>query len=217
MGEVIMRVIKYFPNFNKEEKWLNEMYQKGFSLKYVCLYSYYFDKHESNNKDSIIKIDYRKFKTQDEFQNYCSLFEDSGWKHIVGNKNTGVQYFIRIDKHASNDIFSDDISNIDRYKRKAEKWFSGFVILMPTLIMFWMTGLLNISRVLNIKDYYYTPGLWDMKGIRFWIAFLFETPFAFGRTLIAPLYVLVIAIYVLIGIRAFVLYKLKLNKLMKSI
>ncbi|MGE7790343.1 hypothetical protein [Lysinibacillus sp. NPDC096259] len=33
----------------------------------------------------------------------------------------------------------------------------------------------------NIKDAYFTPGLWDAKGYDFLFSFLFETPFAIMR------------------------------------
>lgn len=31
------------------------------------------------------------------------------------------------------------------------------------------------------REWYLTPGLWELKGISFWWAFLFETPFALMR------------------------------------
>jgi len=40
------------------------------------------------------KIDYRIFKDKKEFDNYIALFEDAGWKHVYGTKNSGNQYFL---------------------------------------------------------------------------------------------------------------------------
>ena len=36
-----------------------------------------------------IKVDYRTFKKQEDFEDYCALFEDSGWEHIAGTKSSG--------------------------------------------------------------------------------------------------------------------------------
>lgn len=43
-------------------------------------------------EDVTVRIDYRIFKSKEDFVDYCTLFEDSGWKHLAGNKNSGVQY-----------------------------------------------------------------------------------------------------------------------------
>lgn len=76
---------------------------------------YEFYKTSPNN--TVIKIDYRRFKSNDDFQNYIILFKDSGWEHIAGTKTSGKQYFKRIDKAAGDDIFSDISSKAERYKK----------------------------------------------------------------------------------------------------
>lgn len=39
-----------------------------------------------------IKMDYRIFNKHEDFDDYCALFEDSGWKHIAGTKSSGHRY-----------------------------------------------------------------------------------------------------------------------------
>jgi hypothetical protein len=42
-------------------------------------------------KDVNYKIDYRKFVRDSEYENYLSIFEDSGWVHVAGSKLSGNQ------------------------------------------------------------------------------------------------------------------------------
>jgi len=42
--------------------------------------------HHTKPEDTNIRIDYRTFKTEIYFLDYCTLFKDSGWKHIAGKK-----------------------------------------------------------------------------------------------------------------------------------
>ena len=66
--------------------------------------------NEGSLKTATIKIDFRKFRRTDDFIDYCTMFEDSGWKHLAGTKSSGIQYFKRIDDAAGDDIFSDNNS-----------------------------------------------------------------------------------------------------------
>ena len=45
------------------------------------------------------------------------MFEDSGWKHIVGNKSSISQYFKKGRTNNEDDIFSDSNSKAGKYKR----------------------------------------------------------------------------------------------------
>jgi hypothetical protein len=39
----------------------------------------------------------------------------------------------------------------------------------------------NIGAIINPRELYFTPGLWDKQGAAFLGSFLFETPFALMR------------------------------------
>lgn len=71
---------KVFFDFDKEEKWLRNMAEQGFQLENISFgYSFY----SAQPENTIFKIDYRTFKTGQDFLDYCTLFEDSGWQHIA--------------------------------------------------------------------------------------------------------------------------------------
>ncbi|WP_440895493.1 DUF2812 domain-containing protein [Amphibacillus sp. Q70] len=171
-----MRKFKFFIDYNKEEKWLREMAQKGYQLNKVS-FGYQF--RESEPSDEIFRIDYRTFKKNVDFVDYCLMFEDSGWKHISGTKYSGAQYFQRIREDVSDDIFSDLSSKAGRYKRLSEASFAIAIPYLVLMIALWDS--INLEAILNPSSLYLTPGLWDKVGFDFWKAFLFETPFAIMR------------------------------------
>lgn len=94
--------LKFFLDFEKEEKWLEEMAWKGYQLK-SDTFGYRFRIAEP--EDTKIKIDHRVFNRRSDFINYCTLFEDSGWKHIAGKWWSGTQYFKKVDEESEDDIF----------------------------------------------------------------------------------------------------------------
>jgi hypothetical protein len=127
-----MRKIKFFTNFDKEEKWLNEMAKQGYQFKNKSV-GYEFQPSKPEN--AVIKMDYRTFKKQEDFQDYCALFEDSGWKHIAGSKSSGYQYFKKAGEHGSADIFSDVDSKAGRYKRISDMWISLASAFIPIFVV----------------------------------------------------------------------------------
>ncbi|MDU6337068.1 MAG: DUF2812 domain-containing protein [Clostridium sporogenes] len=198
-----MRKFRLFTDYNKEEKWLNEMYKKGYELKNIS-FGYKFRSIEP--EDATVRIDYRIFNKKENFIDYCTLFEDSGWKHLAGSKNSGVQYFKKIHENSQEDIFSDDISKVARYKRLSDH--SMMFALSISLIS---NGSINVNLILNPKLLYYTPGLWERTGVAFWGGLLFETPFALGRSIVF-LIPLIVVLNFYLAIKARMLY----NKEKKS-
>ncbi len=173
-----MKKIKFFLNFEKEEKWLGEMEEKGYLFERKSFF-YHFTKTNSSN--GIIKIDYRHFKDYNDFTDYISMFEDSGWKHISGTKSSGTQYFRLIDKEKNEDIFSDARSRAGRYKRISDVWLTCEMIFVAWFIILASQGMVEIERLFHPEEWYLTPGLWELEGFSFIWAFLFETPFAIFR------------------------------------
>lgn len=180
---------KFFLRFDKEEKWLEYMASQGWLLSKKALF-YFFRKIEPEAKT--IRIDYREIKSAKDFLDYCTLFEDSGWKHIVGAKSSGAQYFLKINENSTEDIFSDTFSRAGRYKRLSNIWLSCAVVFVPYLI----SMKANLNTVFTPKEWYITPDLWELEGISFWWAFLFETPFALMRGIgwLIPIFAILICI-----------------------
>jgi len=199
-----MKKLKLFLNFQKEEKWLEYMAAQGWQMKKQGpIYAFDIATPEQAN----IKIDYRHFKNQSDFMEYHSLFEDSGWQHISGTKNSGNQYFKQVGVYNGDDIFSDDISRAGRYKRLSNMMLTMFVVLFPLVIISFTQGILGIGAFTNPRELYLTPGLWELSGIEFWQAFLFETPFALMRGFSISIGLLIFLAYVFLMIKSWVLYK----------
>lgn len=194
-----MRKFRLFTNFEKEERWLSDMASRGYELIEKSL-RYKFRKAEP--KKSIIKIDYRTFKNQVDYQDYRTLFEDSGWKHIAGTKNSGHQYFKKVGENASEDIFSDVASKAGRYQRLSRVYLTFTILYFPILVALVLTDTVDISTLINPKLLYYTPGLWERTGIAFWRAFLFETPFALFRGFLFWFILVVYTLYLIYALKA---------------
>lgn len=195
-----MKKIRCYISLDKEEKWLNEMASRGWELdgKYI---KYEFRKTSPDN--TIIKIDYRNFKSKDDFQNYIILFKDCGWEHIAGTKRSGKQHFKKIDKSAGDDIFSDVSSKAERYKKISNMWLS----LAACYIALYISFGTDIATVLNPKLWYSSPGIWQKIGTSFWVAFLFETPFALVRGFIWLGFPCLIILYTIFAVKAQMYYQ----------
>ncbi|ASA20792.1 DUF2812 domain-containing protein [Paenibacillus donghaensis] len=200
-----MRKFKFFTNFDKEESWLTDMARQGYRFTKKTAFGYEFKPERSEN--STIKMDYRIFKKREDFDDYCSLFADSGWEHITGTKSSGYQYFKKKGTQGSEEIFSDVDSRAGRYKRLSNMWAMlacSFILVLAALIS---TDAIDLEALLDPKLLYYTPGLWDLNGVAFWRAFLFETPFALGRGFMWILLPFIIMIYLYFAFKANKQYK----------
>ncbi|MBW6410846.1 DUF2812 domain-containing protein [Clostridium weizhouense] len=199
-----MKKFRFYINFNKEEKWLNEMGKLGWELSDKNI-NYEFSKTSPQN--TVIKIDYRNFKSDNYFQDYILMFKDFGWGHIAGKKNSGKQYFKKIDDKAGADIFSDVNSKAERYKKLSNMWLTLAMCYVPIFISLITTKVINVAAFLNPKLFYYTSGLWEKTGEHFWKAFLFETPFVIMRGFFWLFFPLIIILYSLFALKAQKYYK----------
>ena len=197
-----MKKWKFFLDLDKEEKWLNEMAKQGWILARKSL-RYKFERGE----EKLIKIDYRTFKSKKDLEDYLLLFEDSGWTHLAGDKSSGRQYFMKEDSNANDDIFSDQRSKAERYKRMADGWLNLAISYIPIAVTLYLMKFADFGSILNPKSLYLTPGLWELTGLSFWKAFLFETPFALGRGFAWSIFPVLIILYIIFAIKARVEYK----------
>lgn len=198
-----MHKFKFFIDFEKEEHWLEQMAYDGYHLKSTFMgYQFQRGKPEAET----IKIDFRKFRKREDFIDYCTLFEDSGWKHLAGTKSSGIQYFKRIDDTAGNDIFSDNNSKATRYKRYANMFFELAISYLPLLVVFYLADIIDFNAFVNPKELYFTPDLWNKTGSSFWFSFLFETPFALMRGLAWSFIPLTMIFYLFFGYKSNKLY-----------
>lgn len=195
-----MKKFRIFFRFDKEEKWLEHMAETGWML-YRKAFFYHFRKIYPEQKK--IRIDYREFKSRQDFADYCSLFDDSGWQHIAGTRLSGTQYFCKTNlTEGTEDIFSDSLSRAGRYKRYAGAWMCCTIVFVPYLIT-----MINNGINLEPKAWYLTPGLWKLEGLSFWRAFLFETPFALMRGVGWMIPIVAILLFSGFALKSHLLYK----------
>lgn len=173
-----MRKFKWFVDFKREEAWLNLWLQKGYELTDVTRFGMYtFTEAVQRNK--VIKIDFQELKTKDQLEAYESLHEEFGWTHISGRRGSSHHYLIK-EKDGQDELFSDNSSETAMYKRLATYYGTSAFPLLVILLILFITQRTEVFY-LNPKDAYFTPSLWQMDGMKFWSAFLFETPFALMR------------------------------------
>lgn len=191
-----MRKFKVFTDFNEEEAFLNEMARNGYALKKHSAFGFYHFT-ESIPENLHYHVDYRKFKTQADFEDYKALFEDAGWKHVYGTKNSLNQYFLPKDGNSDEDIFSTKDSAALRYLHLNKICYTNFAVAFIYFIV-----------VLDIYDFnlanmgFLTQGFWEMTGKLFWMSFFFELPFVLLRTAPVVLFFVMGIAYAIWGSKA---------------
>ncbi|GGE71919.1 DUF2812 domain-containing protein [Priestia taiwanensis] len=118
------KINKKFNSFTEEEQWLQHMLNEGWVLKgyhpeklQPC--TYYFDSIQyEEQKNRTYKIDYRVFRKEDDFLEYKSIFEDTGWTLLSIDKLYAKHIFYTNQPDANCTIFSDVESYKGREKRK---------------------------------------------------------------------------------------------------
>lgn len=161
-----MKKFKMFFNIVEEEKWLNDQLQKGYRCTKISNLGIYT--FEKVSDDYVIRLDYQDVLPKGKFLEYKTIYEDFGWSHIKGTRFGTIQYWQK-EAGIQNEIFSDRQSIFHYYKRLMKY---SLLLGLPLLV---------ICFYLYKDGIYLTEGLWEMKGKLFWLAFLFETPFALFR------------------------------------
>lgn len=199
---------KFTGNISKLENWIENYGKEGYVLTRVSGGGCRFEFLQTAPDGFVpkVRIDYHSFRKSTDFQNYVTLFEDSGWRHLYGTYYTGYQIFQQNSPDVTDEIFSDQASKAERYKRVASYWLSLFCVYLPLLVVFQNNDVMNIHSLFHLKDMYYTPGLWERTGSSFWFGFLFETPFAMGRAFGAWLFVILTLGFLVTAIRALYWY-----------
>ena len=194
-----MKKFRIFLSLKKEEEWINSIQEEGYKLVSVnsVVPMYTFEKLSTKEMFiPYVRLDFReKSMKKTNYEDYVTLFSDSGWKLIKGSRFGGAQYFQQKRPDVSRGIFSDKDSQESAKRRYVKYGYSyGFLFLLYFYIFSRNT---SWTQIINFKSWYLTPNIWNLKGVSFWYAFLFETPFALFRVL--PLFFfLFLGIYYLI-------------------
>ena len=196
-----MKKFRIFLSLKKEEEWINSIQEECYKLVSVnsAVPMYTFEKLSTKEMFiPYVRLDFReKSMKKTNYEDYVTLFSDSGWKLIKGSRSGGAQYFQQKRPDVSRGIFSDKDSQESAKRRYVKYGYSyGFLFLLYFFIFF-SSNSWNLDKILNFKSWYFTQGLWEMEGMWFWKAFIFETPFVLLRVL--PLFFfLFLGIYYLI-------------------
>lgn len=82
--------------------------------------------------------------------------------------------------------------------RQAKIWLASLFVLAACSFSCFLSMPFHLQDLLNMKAQYLTPGLWQMEGIEFWSALIFETPFALIRSGALNLLILALALFTLV-------------------
>ncbi|EGO8993431.1 DUF2812 domain-containing protein [Enterococcus faecalis] len=186
-----MKKFRIFLSLKKEEEWINSIQEEGYRLVSVSsvVPIYTFEKLAS--KETFIpyvRLDFReKSMGKVKYEDYVTLFSDSGWKLIKGSRFGGAQYFQQEYPDVTRDIFSDTDSQESVKKRYVKYGYTYGTLFLLYFFIFFSSNSWNLDKILNFKSWYFTQGLWEMEGMWFWKAFIFETPFVLLRVLLRVL------------------------------
>ncbi|MFE3573012.1 DUF2812 domain-containing protein [Lysinibacillus sp. NPDC059133] len=187
---------KIFFDIEKEEQWLNHMLSKGWVCTNINSAGFYTFKN-TVDLEQVIRIDFQQDFRREERSNYKQLYEDFGWQALKEKSYDGTYYWLKR-KDGDDELFSDHDSQIAKYKRLM-KHASNLAIFSFIWLMFFYSN--DNFYFFNIKDAYFTPGLWDAEGFSFLFSFLFETPFAIMRFIPPWLFLATCSMYVVMYFR----------------
>jgi hypothetical protein len=129
MTEIKTHKIRWFWVWDddREENWLRDMSNRGLHLQSARFPGIYtFVKGEK--KDFIYRLDFTpSMKVTPE---YLYLFQDAGWEYL-GKLNSWQYFRIEASQKTTGEIYSDNVSKVERYKRMI--WF--LTVFLPLLIV----------------------------------------------------------------------------------
>lgn len=166
-----MKKFRIFLSLKKEEEWINSIQEEGYRLVSVSsvVPIYTFEKLAS--KETFIpyvRLDFReKSMGKVKYEDYVTLFSDSGWKLIKGSRFGGAQYFQQEYPDVTRDIFSDTDSQESVKKRYVKYGYTYGTLFLLYFFIFFSSNSWNLDKILNFKSWYFTQGLWEMEGMWF--------------------------------------------------
>ena len=137
----IIRIMSW--DFDKEERWLNDMSAKGLALKYYSWCRYVFVDAPLN--EYTYRIELLKYPPyHSESEEYIRFLNESGVEYITSNKR-----WIYLRKKTSDgkfDIYSDIHSKIKHYQRILKFWISSMMLDFAFGVFNIIIGLKNLSK-----------------------------------------------------------------------
>ncbi len=112
---------KFFWNFEKEERWLNEMAAKGLALAGYSWCRYVFEECEAGEYNYRIEL-LEQLPTHPESSQYIRFMAENGAEQVASYIRW--VYFRRKSAEGSFDIYSDLDSRIRHYRRVFQLWLT---------------------------------------------------------------------------------------------
>ncbi|MDI9471288.1 MAG: DUF2812 domain-containing protein [Tissierellia bacterium] len=142
MAKVIRKVFPVF-EYEREEKWLNEMAEKGFILQHVGFFSYHFEECIPGEYQVRMQLLEKSIHSQ-ESKEYISFLEDTGIEHM-GNM-FGWAYFR---KKGDFELYSDTAPRI----RQINTILTSLIIILLANLMSGVTNVLSYLSSGNEMSY----------------------------------------------------------------
>lgn len=138
MAKVIRKVFPIF-EYEKEEKWLNEMAEKGFILQHVGFFSYHFEECMPGEYQVRMQLLDKSGKSE-ETKEYIAFLEDTGIVH-VGNM-FGWAYFR---KKGDFELYSDTAPRI----RQINTILTSLILILFANLISGVNNLLSLTNSAN--------------------------------------------------------------------
>ncbi len=143
---MILKKVRLFIDYEKEEKWLNDMAEKGWQLKrYGLIGRYYFEKEEEKYIYRIEFLD--KLSSHPESIEYIRFLEESGIEYI----HSAHGYWIYLRKKATDgsfDLYTDLDSKIKHYQKINRFVSIAFMLnLLICMYNFFLRFLLHTGNI----------------------------------------------------------------------
>ncbi|MFF3100149.1 DUF2812 domain-containing protein [Viridibacillus arvi] len=160
----MVRKYRWFIDFEREERWLNDNLQKGYTLIAKNMFGVYHFV-EMQNSMKIIRLDFQRIKSAHDFESYKSQFEKVGWKHIDGKKGNSFHYWIKVKD--GNEKISSDKESFNNIFVKLSSYYATLMLILFFSIMFVNQTIDPNPFILNpLKAINYT-NLLSMNGFEF--------------------------------------------------
>src|SRR5690606_9119586 len=150
-GRKPVRTLTVFVDYDKEEAWLNDMADRG-HLVVKAGPRYSFVPIEPGT--AVVRVDHQPGMKASDFDDYRNLFADAGWQHLAGSRGSGEQYFASFSGDANADIFSENESKAQRYRRAMTTNSAILLPLSVTVVALWSTWNVSPEAFLSPRDLY---------------------------------------------------------------
>ncbi|MCK9862737.1 DUF2812 domain-containing protein [Paenibacillus sp. ATY16] len=141
-------------DFEKEEKWINEMSRDGLHFKKASMASSFFAKDESVRYT--YRLDYQTGQGlgSSKFQEYIDLYRDAGWEYV--SSYGSLWHYFRREWQPGEEprLYTDRDSLIQLYKRMQR--VMAIMMLVNLIIM--LANMVNLRNFLS-GDRFWTIGL----------------------------------------------------------